>query len=248
MKSAISSVSRSGATRSSRIELASSSRPFGQLLGQQAGVGERVHRVAVVADHQRRRRERPPLGAVRRGPLREQALEHGGARRRVLAHGVEQHVGRPRHGALRARGASSRESARITGSPTVSATISGVNATAQASSALSSTGISTTIPRSRSGASDADLERRVRAERRAADDRLVDAEVVEQRDDVLGEEAHAVAPHLRRPVRAAVAEQVERDDAVAALGERARQRACMRWLSSRPCRSTVTRGPSPYSR
>ena len=48
-----------------------------------------------------------------------------------------------------------RDSARITGSPTVSAIISGVNATAQASSALSSTGISTTIPRSRSGASDA---------------------------------------------------------------------------------------------
>ena len=69
-----------------------------------------------------------------------------------------------------------------------------------------------------------DLERRVRAERRAADDGLVDAEVVEQRDDVLGEEAHPVAPHVRRAVRAAVAEQVERDDAVAALGERARER------------------------
>jgi hypothetical protein len=41
------------------------------------------------------------------------------------------------------------------GSPTVSANISGVNATAQASSALSSTGISTIIPRSRSGASEA---------------------------------------------------------------------------------------------
>ena len=49
----------------------------------------------------------------------------------------------------------SRETAFMTGSPTVSATISGVNATAQASSALSSTGISITMPRSRSGASDA---------------------------------------------------------------------------------------------
>ena len=64
-----------------------------------------------------------------------------------------------------------------------------------------------------------DLERRVRAERRAADDRLVDAEVVEQRDHVLGEEAHAVVLHLRRARRAAVAEQVERHDAVAALGQ-----------------------------
>ena len=41
---------------------------------------------------------------------------------------------------------------RVIGSPNVSATIHGVNAIAQASSALSSTGISTTIPRSRSGA------------------------------------------------------------------------------------------------
>ena len=49
----------------------------------------------------------------------------------------------------------SRETAFITGSPTVSAISSGVNATAHASSALSSTGISTTMPRSRSGASDA---------------------------------------------------------------------------------------------
>ena len=38
----------------------------------------------------------------------------------------------------------------------------------------------------------------------------------------------------------AVAEQVERDDAVAALGERAsRAGSCMRWVSSRPCSSTV---------
>ena len=80
------------------------------------------------------------------------------------------------------------------------------------------------MPRSRSGASDGDLERHVRAQRRAADDRLVDLEVVEQADDLLGEEAHAVAPHVRRAVGLAVAEQVERHDAVAALGERPRQR------------------------
>ena len=45
------------------------------------------------------------------------------------------------------------DTSRITGSPNVSATISGVNASAQPSSALSSTGISITMPRSRSGAS-----------------------------------------------------------------------------------------------
>ena len=50
------------------------------------------------------------------------------------------------------------------------------------------------------------------------------SEVVEQRDDLLAEGRHRVAPHVARAVRAAVAEQVERDDAVAALGERARQR------------------------
>ena len=41
------------------------------------------------------------------------------------------------------------------GSPNVSAISSGVNAIAQASSALSSTGISITMPRTREGASDA---------------------------------------------------------------------------------------------
>ena len=41
------------------------------------------------------------------------------------------------------------------GAPNVSPSISGVKATAQPSSAWSSTGISTTMPRSRSGASDA---------------------------------------------------------------------------------------------
>ena len=44
---------------------------------------------------------------------------------------------------------------RISGSPKLSATISGVNASAHASSAPSSTGISMTMPRSRSGASEA---------------------------------------------------------------------------------------------
>ena len=51
-------------------------------------------------------------------------------------------------GTLRAPNCTSR----ISGSPTLSATISGVNASAQASSAESSTGISMTMPRRRSGA------------------------------------------------------------------------------------------------
>jgi hypothetical protein len=62
------------------------------------------------------------------------------------------------------------------------------------------------------------LERRVRAERGAEDDRLVDLQVIEQRDHLRPEGGHGVAPHVRRAVRAAVAEKVERDHAVAAIG------------------------------
>jgi hypothetical protein len=96
-----------------------------------------------------RRSER--CGAVRpeNNPCSTAALGAGSWRTvsssTLAAHGTR------RSGTRRA----SRDTTFITGSPTVSATSSGVNATAQASSALSSTGISTTMPRSRSGASDA---------------------------------------------------------------------------------------------
>ena len=121
--------------------------------------------------------------AVRRGAAEEQALQHRGARLRVLAHLVEHDV-EPATAAPRDPPRAARERAASRGSPNVSATISGVNASAQPSSALSSTGISITIPRRRSGASDGGLERGVRAQRRAQHDRLVDLEVVEQRDDL----------------------------------------------------------------
>ena len=90
-------------------------------------------------------------------------------------------------GEPRGSAASRARAGASSGSPRVSATISGVKAIAQPSSALSSTGISTTMPRRRSGASDGDLERRVRAERRAAHHGLLDLEVVEQRDHLLAE-------------------------------------------------------------
>src|SRR5690349_23648327 len=45
------------------------------------------------------------------------------------------------------------------------------------------------------------LERRVRAQRRPGDDGLVDPQVVEQRDDLLPEHRHRVAPHVLGPVR-----------------------------------------------
>ena len=69
------------------------------------------------------------------------------------------------------------------------------------------------------------LERGVGAERRAAHDRLVDLEVVEQRDRLAAEGDHRVVAHLRRAIRVAVAEQVEADDPMPALGERLRQGA-----------------------
>ena len=68
------------------------------------------------------------------------------------------------------------------------------------------------------------LERRVGAQRRPQHDGLLDLEVVEQRDRLLPEEGHRVALRVERAVRAPVAQQVERDHAVAALGEAARER------------------------
>ena len=65
-----------------------------------------------------------------------------------------------------------------------------------------------------------DRERRVGSQRGAADDGLVDLEVVQQRDRLLGEALHPVGAHVARAVRAPMAQQVERDDAVAALGQR----------------------------
>ena len=72
-------------------------------------------------------------------------------------------------------------------------------------------------------------------------------EVVEQRDDLRAERRHRVAPLVARAVGLAVAEQVERDHAVAARRPAPRASgSCMRWLNSRPCSRTVSRGPSPY--
>ena len=101
-----------------------------------------------------------------------------------------------------------------------------MNATAQASSALSSTGISTTIPRSRCGRERRDLERHVRAERRAADDRLVDAEVVEQRRR---------PPGRRSPCRSATC------PAAGPTGRGRAGRASRRGCRARPARAPAAR-------
>ena len=184
-----------------------------------------MDRVAVVADDQRRRLRtsaaRSRCGAVRpkNRPCSTAALGL-----RVLADRVEHDVGQ--HGsaarAPRARRAATR---RITGSPKVSATISGVNAIAQPSSALSSTGISITMPRSRSGASDATSSVTLAPSDVPPTTASSTLEVVEQRDDLLGRTTPSSSATCRGgrsdspwPSRSSVI------DAVAALGQLARQR------------------------
>ena len=141
--------------------------------------------------------ERAPLGLRRRDAAEEQALQDGGADGagswRIVSSPSRPAAARRRAGPARA----ARATRRMTGSPKVSATISGVKAIAQPSSALSSTGISTTMPRTRSGASSAGLQRRVGAQRGAGDDGLVDLEVVEQRDDLLAEAAASSSASCR---------------------------------------------------
>ena len=70
------------------------------------------------------------------------------------------------------------------------------------------------------GMVDRQLQGDVGAERGAADHRRVEPEVVEQGDDLAGEQRHRVEAQVLGPVGAAVAEQVDADRAVAALGQR----------------------------
>ena len=96
MKSAISPVRRSGASRSSTIELATSSRALGSSSASVPASLNGCTRIAAVPDHERRRCAACGARAVRGDAAEEQALQHGGARRGVLADGVDEEVGRPR--------------------------------------------------------------------------------------------------------------------------------------------------------
>ena len=229
------------------IELASSSRALRQLLGQHAGVGERVQRVAAVPDHERLRLQRAALRAVRGDAAEEQALQHRRARAR--GPGARCRGGSRPPTAAPAPGVPRAGRSRISGSPTLSATISGVKASAQASSAPSSTGISITMPRSRSGASAAASSAVLAPSEVPHHDRLVDPEVVEQRDRLLRRRPSSSSRRRRRGrSELAVAEQVERDR----RGCRARRgcgraaRASAGSAAGRAAARTV-RGPSPYS-
>jgi hypothetical protein len=68
------------------------------------------------------------------------------------------------------------------------------------------------------------LERGVGAERRAAQHSLLHVGVVEQRDRLAPECRHRVAGHVGRTLRVAVAEQVQAEHPVAALGQRLGER------------------------
>ena len=100
---------------------------------------------------------------------------------------------------------------RSTGLATRSVTRIGRKITPAATSALSSTGISMNRPAGGARMAGRHLERDVRPQRGAADDRPVELEVVDQRRDLVGERAHAVGAHVGGLVRGAVAEQVDGD-------------------------------------
>ena len=93
-----------------------------------------------------------------------------------------------------------------------------------ASRALSSTGISAMMPAHPLGGEHGHLQGDVGAQRGAADHGLVDAEVVQQRDDLLAERGHRVVQRVVGPVGATVTEQVDRHHVGPGAGQVARQR------------------------
>ena len=102
-----------------------------------------------------------------------------------------------------------------------------------------------------------ELEGDVGAERGAADDGGVELEVVEQGGDLAGEQRHRVEAQVLGAVGAAVAEQVDADHPVAALGQRRGQPVVHAAVHqqpvdeddrcARPCRSCRTRSGGPRS-
>ena len=167
----------------------------------------------------------------------------GAGSRLIQSSPVSVRCDRPR-GASRAR----RLIMRVIGAPKVRLTSSGVKASAQPSSALSSTGISTTMPREPIRRGGGDLERHVRAERGAADDRLVEPEVVEQRDRPARRRSASSSATCRAagPSRRARAGRACRRGCPRAASSSASGR-CIRRGSSSPGSSTRCRDPDPYS-
>ena len=200
MKAAISSVRRLGATRSSMIELASSSRAFGSSSASMPASESGCSGSRAVADHERLGLQRAPLacGAGRCGRRTAPAAPPRPARgpgarcraRKSAAHGS--------FGTWRAP----NWTIRISGSPKLSAIISGVKASAQAEQRAVEHRHLDHHAAQPLGRERRRLERGVGAERGAHHDRLLDLEVVEQRDRLLPEGRHRVAGGVARPVGA----------------------------------------------
>ena len=117
---AISSVSRSGARRSSMIEFAFSRRPFGSSSASIPASENGWIDVVPVADHERRRLERAPLLAVRRDAAEEQALDHRRARPGSWRTQSSEDVDLPRQPRLGSSRAAARQQPHA-GAPNVSA-------------------------------------------------------------------------------------------------------------------------------
>ena len=214
MNSANSSVRRSGASRISKNELASIRRPLGSSRASASAsengcTGSRGWPITRAGVSNVSRSDCGGAVRPKNRPWMTAAL--GAGSWRTQSSTTSPQKGRPRLGTARAPA----WTIFITGSPNVSAIISGVKAIAQPSSALSSTGISMIMPRSRSGRDRGHAQRDVGAQRGAADDGVLDVEVVEQADGLRGEQLHPVDAHVARAGGLAVAEQVEGDDAVA---------------------------------
>ena len=193
-----------------------------QLAHQHVRVREGVHRVARVADHERARLDRAPFGARRRGAAEEESLEHGSGRGRVLAHGVEPHVYEGMSPSRQPAGNPSHHPAdrRSEGEPDKQRS----EREGACEQGVVEHGHLHDQPLHPSRGEHRRLERHVGAQRRAAHHGPPHVEVIEQPDHLLAEQRHRVAPHVHRPVRLAMPEQVEDDHPVTALGERPRQR------------------------
>jgi hypothetical protein len=176
-----------------------------------------VDRVAVVPDHECGLAHLGALPAGRRHAAVEEALEDRRRGLRVLAYPVEQHVAEqpgpsghaPSGGSERAgHGGAEREPDEQRGERDGAAE-QGVVQHRHLDQ----------HPPDAVGPGGGRLERHVGAEGGAADDRLLHARVVQERDRLAPEDGRPVVPHLGRPVGVPVTEQVEAQHAVAALFE-----------------------------
>ena len=211
--------------RSSMIELASISRPLGSSAASMSASENGCTGSRGMADHERRRLE---ASGARCARGRCGRTGSPGARRRSgPGPGTSQSsTSSAMNGTDLARDRAGRAChlAACTGSPNVSANSSGVNARRAGRDRVVQHRHLDDHPAQALGRERGHLERDVGAQRGAADHRLLELEVVEQRHGLPGELGHRVAPHLPRAVRVAVAERVERDHPVAAPGQVSGQR------------------------